>query len=386
MASLYTDDEIWRGAANDAGHLSDSGACPLKGLKNMATFFGYNRTADLPPEDRDGLPFPATSHHMNSNMMVKVSDDGQTAMITSTLLYTATAPMSASRTANDGNGSRINDSGTYRNFFRKTPEGWRIVEVNDTGLPRPKGATRTNSQPACDAGGRTTHPPADMPTSVASHDQLALPHPTKDIVQPTRVQKDDLFSSDHTADVLAIEQVWAAYAYYNDTHNGPGMASLFTEDAVSKGGQNYLGNWKTSPGACRLIGRKQIATFFGYNRTSDLPLEDRDGLPFPATSHHMNTNMLVKVSDDGKTAMLTSTLLYTATSNGGASRMANDGKGSRIADSGSYRNFFRKTDDGWKITERYDIGDPHPNNGITTTDRASGPACDQDGPIPRPSN
>jgi hypothetical protein len=228
-----------------------------------------------------------------------------------------------------------------------------------------------------------------LQTVVILHAQLSGTHPTKEIAQPQRLSKNELFSQDHTADVLAIEQVWAAYAYYNDTHNGSGMASLFTEDAVWRGGGNNLGKISGNPHGCRLTGRKDIATFFGFNRTAELGPEGHDGLPFPATSHHMNTNMLVKVSDDGKTAMLTSTLLYTATTNGGASRMANDGKGSRIAASGTYRNFFRKTPEGWQISEVNDIGDPHAGGAnINTSDRASGsgPACDEHGPIPRPTN
>jgi len=226
--------------------------------------------------------------------------------------------------------------------------------------------------------------PFAISAAVTLHAQQVV-HPTKEIVQPKRLSKEELFSQDHTTDVIAIQQVWAAYAYYNDTHNGPGMASLFTEDGIVHFTGGVLGNFQGGSG-CRMTGRKEIATYYGFNRTGELSPEQHDGLTFPASSHHMNTNMLVKVSDDGKTAMLTSTLLYTATSNGGASRMANDGKGSRIADTGTYRNFFRKTPKGWEIAEVYDVGDPHANSGITTSDRTAGPACDQNGPIPRPSS
>jgi hypothetical protein len=211
-------------------------------------------------------------------------------------------------------------------------------------------------------------------------------HPTKEIVQPKRLSKDELFSQDHTADVVAIEQVWAAYSYYNDTHNGPDMASLFTEDAIVHFVTNNRGKLELNArGGCRFTGRKDIATFYGFNRTTELGPEGRNGLPFPGSSHHMMTNHLVKVSDDGKTAMLTVTFLYTATSDGGVSRMANDGKGSRIAASGTYRNFFRKTSQGWEISELYDGGDPHAGGTITTADSTT-PRCDMNGPIPRPSN
>ena len=54
------------------------------------------------------------------------------------------------------------------------------------------------------------------------------------IQQPTLLTKHQLFSEDHTADVVAIQQVWAAYTFYNDAHDGPGMASLFTPDGVDQ--------------------------------------------------------------------------------------------------------------------------------------------------------
>lgn len=58
-------------------------------------------------------------------------------------------------------------------------------------------------------------------------------HPdAANIQQPTVLTKHELFSEDHTSDVLAIEQVWAAYGYYNDSHNGPGIASLFIPNAI----------------------------------------------------------------------------------------------------------------------------------------------------------
>src|SRR5438128_1444221 len=73
----------------------------------------------------------------------------------------------------------------------------------------------------------------------ASHSQpakpvhpLKLPHPTKEIVQPTVLTKHELYSEDHTADAQAVDYVFSAYTFANDTHNGPLAASLFTEDAI----------------------------------------------------------------------------------------------------------------------------------------------------------
>jgi hypothetical protein len=59
------------------------------------------------------------------------------------------------------------------------------------------------------------------------------PGPSK-IQQPTVETKHQLFSEDHTADVVAIQRVWSAYVFYNDSINGPGVASLFTPDGVDQ--------------------------------------------------------------------------------------------------------------------------------------------------------
>jgi hypothetical protein len=52
------------------------------------------------------------------------------------------------------------------------------------------------------------------------------------VEQPTIPTNHELFSEDHIADVVAIQQVWSAYDFYHDTDNGTAMASLFTPDGV----------------------------------------------------------------------------------------------------------------------------------------------------------
>src|SRR5262245_18857357 len=49
----------------------------------------------------------------------------------------------------------------------------------------------------------------------------AFEHPNpKAIEQPRVMKKNELFSQGHTADLMDIQQVWAAYAFYNDSANG----------------------------------------------------------------------------------------------------------------------------------------------------------------------
>jgi hypothetical protein len=215
--------------------------------------------------------------------------------------------------------------------------------------------------------------------SVADLIQSQANHPSKEIVQQPVLSKYDLFSQDHTADIVAIESVWSAYVYYNDSHNGPGAASLFTDDAIihfvwdNKGTlvpEFGINPYQTPEGmngtGCVLTGHKQIAQYFGFNRTANLGDANHNGLPLPGASHHVSTNKMVKVNDDGKTAMLTAVWI-------GAS---SDAKGARIGGTGSYRIFFRKTSEGWQIAEFYGVGDKP----AATTN------CDLEGPLPRVAN
>jgi hypothetical protein len=201
-------------------------------------------------------------------------------------------------------------------------------------------------------------------------------HPNAvNIQQPTVPTKHELFSEDHTADVVAIEQVWAAYTFYTDTNNGPGMASIFTPDGVDQhiwndGHGKFFADFGIVPpgdeskdttpegpigGGCVLKGRDQIAQ---YKRRGMV-----DPLAWPIHSHHFTPSILVKVSDDGQTAVLTVPSIL-----GGV----ND-KGETHFTTGGYRAFFKKTSEGWEIAELYTIFD-HPS--VTQ-------ACDVNGPLPR---
>ena len=220
------------------------------------------------------------------------------------------------------------------------------------------------------------------PQAKAVH-PLKQPHPTKEIVQFPVLSKEDLYSEDHTEDAHAVETVFSAYTFANDSHNGPLAASLFTEDAIIHFVWNNHGtlvptfgiNPKPTPDGmlgegCVLTGHKDIATYFGFNRTANLRPEDKNGLALPWPGHHMVTNKMVKVDDDGKAAMLTSTWL-TASSQPGRGGAAGD----RAFGTGMYRIFFRKTPKGWLISEFYGVSE-RPS---TTTQ------CDLKGPLPRPT-
>jgi hypothetical protein len=193
------------------------------------------------------------------------------------------------------------------------------------------------------------------------------------VQQPTIQTKHQLFSEDHTADVLAVEQVWAAYSFYNDTINGPGLASLFTPDGVDQhlwddGHGKLIPDFgvvapgdeaknKTPEGelgsGCVLRGRDQISYYFGKKRAAD-------AIAWPGHSHHETPSIMVKVSDDGQTAVMTAPFVVAGQNE----------KGEGHVSTGGYRAFYKKTAEGWEIVELYAIND-YP---------AVTPGCDVNGP------
>jgi hypothetical protein len=194
------------------------------------------------------------------------------------------------------------------------------------------------------------------------------------IQQPTVLTKHELFSEDHTADVVAVQQVWAAYTFYNDSINGSGMASLFTPDGVDQHlyddghgklfphfgivapgdeGKNMTAQGPKGSG-CVLHGREQISYYFGKKRAPD-------PIGWPGHGHHETPSILVHVSDDGQTAVMSAPYVWAAV----------DDKGKGTVGTGGYRAFFKKTAEGWEIAELYAIAD-HP--AITQ-------GCDVNGPI-----
>ncbi len=199
------------------------------------------------------------------------------------------------------------------------------------------------------------------------------PNPNS-IEQPRLLTKHELFSEDHTTEVVAVLQVWGAYTYYNDTANGPGMASLFTPDGVDQhfwddGHGKLIPDFgivapgdeeknKTPEGelgsGCVLRGRAQIDYYFGKKRTPEPSA-------WPGHTHHETTSEMVKVSDDGQTAVLTAPFVVAGQNEKGEGHMA----------TGGYRAFMQKTPEGWEIVELYAIND-HP---------AVTPGCDVNGPI-----
>jgi hypothetical protein len=188
-------------------------------------------------------------------------------------------------------------------------------------------------------------------------DQLSAP-----LVAPIQfplLEADDLFTQDNAADVVAIEQVFSAYVFYNDAHDGPDLASLYLPNGVDDHGYNngsggILPNYGVGGLGCVLTGTNQIATYISdvYGNT---PV-----LPYPDHTHHVVTSKLVQVVGDD--AMMQA--VWYGVVNTSATPSFSLG--------GVYLTTFKRTADGWKIRTNHVIWDQP----LTST------ICSLSGPIP----
>jgi SnoaL-like domain len=174
---------------------------------------------------------------------------------------------------------------------------------------------------------------------------------------------DQLLTEDDTRDVVAIDQLFAAYVFYHDTFDGERLASLFLPDGIFEDVYNNYGTLEPTFGVgglgCVLRGQEQIAKFI----SDEVAGNPRFPSPFPGHSHHQITSKLIKV--DGDHATLTAAWHNTS---------VNDATGAiTIGITGEYLTDFTRTPDGWKIAHNRPIVD-HP--GVTSV-------CDLNGPIPR---
>ena len=142
---------------------------------------------------------------------------------------------------------------------------------------------------------------------------------------------DPVFAAENSTieDKLAIAEMVAQYSYRWDSKDSDGFANLFTEDGVMErwvAGKLVVGS--------RLDGREAI---LNYARTSHLGrLADRQ------TRHHASGLVFIELSAD--TALTENMTLITHQTAGSAPAF--------ISGSGIYRNSWRKTSAGWRITKR----------------------------------
>ena len=143
-----------------------------------------------------------------------------------------------------------------------------------------------------------------------------------------------LASADMVADRLAITDVLTQYAYRWDGKDAAGFAELFTDDAVFE----RQVNGELVPGS-RVIGKRAI---FEYARESHQGrLADRQ------SRHHFSSIVFLELNSES--ALTENVALITHQTASEAYPV--------ILMSGIYRNTWRKTTAGWRISKRILIVD-----------------------------
>ena len=130
-------------------------------------------------------------------------------------------------------------------------------------------------------------------------------------------------------DRLAITEQLAQYSYMWDSKDSVGFANLFTVDGVMErrlGGELVSGS--------RVVGRQAILAYAKESHQGRLA--DRQ------TRHHMSALVFLELSADR--AVTENMALIT--------HQTADDRVPFISGSGIYRNTWKKTDEGWRITER----------------------------------
>jgi SnoaL-like domain len=190
-------------------------------------------------------------------------------------------------------------------------------------------------------------------------DQLSAPLSAP--IQYPFLDADDQFSQGSGDDIAGIQQVFAAYVFYNDAGNGTQLAQLYTTDGVDDHGANDLNGlivptYGINGLGCVSTGQDQIATYI-YRIHNDAPAQ-----PFPQHSHHDITSPLIKVVGDAA-MMVAVWYVHSNSANGTVS----------TSQGGEYLVTFRRTQGAWKIRTNHVIFD-FP---MTST------RCDLGGPLPR---
>ena len=139
---------------------------------------------------------------------------------------------------------------------------------------------------------------------------------------PANAQEHDL-----VRDRLAITDVVSQYAYRWDAKDADGFANLFTEDAVTE--YRVDGELVTRNEGRLAIHNWAIQSYEGR-------LADRQ------SRHHMSALVFIELTEDS--ALTENMVLVT--------HQVSTDAAPEILGSGIYRNTWRRTDEGWKISQR----------------------------------
>jgi SnoaL-like domain len=160
-------------------------------------------------------------------------------------------------------------------------------------------------------------------------------------VTPPLLTRDDLVTRGHADDKTEIADLFYAYIFYHDSHNGPGVASLFTKDGGletlwNNGGKTVEANPGATGKGCMSYGPDQIAKFFGNNP-----------LPFVGHSHNEVSNVSVQVRGDTATLYANWTTIRSNDEKPAPGIVAPNT--AVVSHNGEYVSDLRRTPDGWRF-------------------------------------
>jgi hypothetical protein len=166
-----------------------------------------------------------------------------------------------------------------------------------------------------DNGGRNHAPAFDVYG-------LPIDEPITGTITAPLLTRDQILSRGNEADIVDILQLQAAYEFYHDGHNGPGVASLFVDDGIfeipfNDGQGHFSPTGGTGGNGCAAFGPAEIAIFF--NAAGGVP-----PLPFTAHSHHVMTSPVVRV--DGDRATLNANYVDDSVNAAGATLLGHEGE------------------------------------------------------------
>jgi hypothetical protein len=192
---------------------------------------------------------------------------------------------------------------------------------------------------------------------------LPLRGPVRTPVPLPMLTRDDLVTRGHADDKAEIADLFFAYIFYHDSHNGPGVASLFTDDGIletlwNNGGKVFAPNAGPHGRGCIEYGHEQISAMFGTNP-----------IPFPGHSHNQVSNVLIQVHGDTATLYANWTTIRSNDPSSPNGPVATAPNTAIVSHNGEYVSDLRRTPDGWRFIHHRAVEDEPAKFGI--------PVCEQ---------
>jgi hypothetical protein len=208
--------------------------------------------------------------------------------------------------------------------------------------------------------------PADMPATSPTGFTIGRPV-LKPMALPV-LTRDQLVTKGHADDKLEIAGLFQTYMLYHDTHNGEGVASLFTKDGAlehlwNNGGKTVEPNAGPTGKGCFSPGHDEIVEMFNGEAGAG-----RSPLPFSGHSHNQTTNVDVQVYGD--TATLYGNFTSVVSNAGGDAKSVTAAPNSAVVThNGEDVADLRRTPDGWRFVHLRVLEDEQMKFGTVSCER-----------------